>query len=290
MTAPRHRRRLWWSFALVAGFLVVQLAAGLLTGSLALLSDAGHMATDVVGLVMALGALTLASRPARSPQHTFGWYRLEVLAALANALLLAAMAAYVLVEAVGRLSDPHQVAAVPVLVVGVLGLGVNLVGVVLLHDGATENLNLRGAYAEVLADALGSVGVIVAAATMWATGWTWVDPVIGVGIGLFVLPRAWRLGVDATRVLLQTAPRDVDVPAVSAALVGLDGVDEVHDVHLWTLTSGMEVLSAHVTVDPTVDPSSVPARARRLLDEQFHLTHVTVQVEQGGELSCGSCR
>ncbi|MEX2627979.1 MAG: cation diffusion facilitator family transporter [Ilumatobacteraceae bacterium] len=282
----RHAGRLRWSFALVAGFLVVQVVVGVATGSLALLSDAGHMATDALGLGMALAAISAASRASRAEHRTFGLYRLEILAALANAVLLFAVAGFVLFEAARRLDDPPHVPSLPVLVVGVVGLGVNLVAFALLRRGAEESLNVRGAYFEVVADTLGSVGVIVAATVMWITDWGWVDPVIGAGIGLFILPRAWRLGRDAVRVLVQAAPDHIDPAAVVAALTAVDGVDEVHDLHVWTLTSEMDVLTAHVVVRAGVDAQAVLARARAVLSERFHLTHATLQVETGDDHEC----
>lgn len=282
----RHAGRLRWSFALVAGFMVVQVVVGLAANSLALLSDAGHMATDALGLAMALAAIAAANRATHAQHRTFGLYRLEILAALANAVLLFGVAGYVLIEAIRRLDDQPDVLSVPVFVVGVIGLVVNLIAFMLLRQGAAESLNVRGAYFEVLADALGSVGVIVAAAVIWATGWGWVDAVIGAGIGLFILPRAWRLGRDAVRVLVQAAPEGTDLPAITAALVGIDGVTDVHDLHVWTLTSDMEVLTSHLAIAAGVDSQIVLQQTRTVLAEQFHLQHATLQVETDGDHSC----
>jgi cobalt-zinc-cadmium efflux system protein len=282
----RHAGRLWWSFALVTGFLVVQVVVGLAANSLALLSDAGHMATDALGLGMALAAITAANRATHAQHRTFGLYRLEILAALANAALLFGVAGYVLIEAARRLDDPPEVSSVPVLVVGVIGLVVNVIAFVLLRQGATESLNVRGAYFEVVADMLGSIGVIIAAGLMWATGWGWVDPVIGAGIGLFILPRAWRLGRDAIRILVQAAPEGVDLAAVTAALADVEGVEDVHDLHVWTLTSDMDVLTAHLGITAGADSQSVLQQARTVLAEQFHLQHATLQVETAGDHSC----
>ena len=281
-----HAGRLWWSFGLVTGFLVVQVVVGLASNSLALLSDAGHMATDALGLGMALAAISAANRAKQAQHRTFGLYRLEILAALANAVLLFGVAGYVLLEAVRRLDDPPEVSSVPVLVVGAIGLAVNLVAFMLLRQGATESLNVRGAYFEVVADALGSVGVIVAAGLMWATGWGWVDPVIGAGIGLFILPRAWKLGRDALRILVQAAPEGVDLAAITAALTGIDGVADVHDLHVWTLTSEMEVLTAHLGIVETANSQTVLQQARAVLAEQFQLSHATLQVETAGNHEC----
>ena len=183
----RHRRPLTISLALVLAFLVVQVVTGLATGSLSLLSDAGHMATDALGLAMALAAIHLASRTGRRTTHTFGLYRLEILAALANAVLLLGVAVFVLYEAAHRLSDPVEVASVPVFVVGLLGLAVNVVSFRLLREGAEQSINVEGAYLEVVADMLGSLGVVAGAVVIWTTGWTWVDPVVGATIGVFIL-------------------------------------------------------------------------------------------------------
>jgi cobalt-zinc-cadmium efflux system protein len=266
--------------------MVVQVVVGLAANSLALLSDAGHMATDALGLAMALAAIAAANRATHAQHRTFGLYRLEILAALANAVLLFGVAGYVLIEAIRRLDDQPDVLSVPVFVVGVIGLVVNLIAFKLLRQGAAESLNVRCAYFEVLADALGSVGVIVAAAVIWATGWGWVDAVIGAGIGLFILPRAWRLGRDAVRVLVQAAPEGTDLPAITAALVGIDGVTDVHDLHVWTLTSDMEVLTSHLAIAAGVDSQIVLQQARTVLAEQFHLQHATLQVETDGDHSC----
>lgn len=282
----RHAGRLWWSFALVVGFLVVQVVVGLAANSLALLSDAGHMATDALGLGMALAAITAANRTSQAQSRTFGLYRLEILAALANAVLLFAVAGYVLVEAIRRLDDPPEVASLPVLIVGGVGLMVNVIAFVLLRQGAKESLNVRGAYLEVLADALGSIGVIGAAAIMWATGLGWVDPMIGAAIGLFILPRAWRLGREAVRILVQAAPVGIDVAAITAALAAIEGVCDVHDLHVWTLTSEMEVLTAHLGITPGTDSQVVLQQARALLAERFHLSHATLQVEDADNHDC----
>jgi cobalt-zinc-cadmium efflux system protein len=282
----RHARRLWISFWLIIGFLVVQVVTGLVTGSLALLSDAGHMATDALGLGMALAAITAANRATQAGHRTFGLYRLEILAALANAVLLFGVAGWVLIEAARRLNDPPEIASLPVLVVGVVGLAVNVAGFLLLREGAAESLNVRGAYVEVMADMLGSIGVIVAAVLMGLTGWGWVDPVIGAAIGVFILPRAWHLGRDAVRILVQAAPSGLDLDAVRASLAGIAGVTDVHDLHVWTLTSDMDVLTAHLAVKDSGATQQVLHEARAVLADRFHLTHATLQVESGDLHDC----
>lgn len=282
----RHRRPLTISLVLVVVFLAVQIVTGLLTGSLALLSDAGHMATDALGLAMALAAIHLASRSDHRSARTFGLYRLEILAALANAVLLAGVAVVVLREAVLRLFEPVEVASLPVFVVGLLGLVVNVVCFQLLRQGAEESINVKGAYLEVLADLLGSLGVVVAAVVMWSTGWTWVDPVIGASIGVFILPRAWTLGRDAVRILLQQAPPGVDLDGISSDLVGIHGVLDVHDLHLWTLTSDMEVLTAHVVTTDDTDAHGVLDQARDVLARRHGISHATLQVEPESHHGC----
>jgi cobalt-zinc-cadmium efflux system protein len=277
----RHTRPLTIAFVLITVFLVVQVVVGLATNSLALLSDAGHMATDALGLGLALAAIGAANRTVQARHRTFGLYRLEILAALANAVLLFVVAGYVLVEAIGRLDDPPEIDSMPVFVVGMIGLAVNVVAFALLRRGAAESINVRGAYFEVMADTLGSIGVIVAAIVMAVTGWGWVDPVVGAAIGLFILPRAWSLGGEALRVLVQAAPAGTDLDAISSALTQIEGVRDVHDLHVWTLTSDMDVLTAHIAVDEGGDSQAVLGRARSLLAERFHLSHATLQVESG---------
>ena len=275
----RHRGRLWAALALIAAVMVAEAVAAFATGSLALLSDAGHMFTDVLGIGMALAAMTAATRSARGGQRTFGLYRLEVLAALANAVLLSGVAIYVLIEATRRLTDPPAVLAVPMLVVAGIGLVANLVALALLRAGALESINVRGAYLEVVGDLLGSVGVLVAAAIIALTGWRYADPIIAVAVGLFILPRTWKLGRAAVRILVQAAPEHLDVASVRERLAAVPGVCDVHDLHVWTLTSGMEVASAHLTLDPAAEIGAVLATAREALHDEFHIEHATLQVE-----------
>lgn len=282
----RYHGRLAAAFGVLAVFMVVEFVAGWATSSLALISDAGHMLTDVLGIGMALAAIRLASRGSARSNRTFGLYRLEILAALANALLLVGVAVYVLVEALRRVDDPAEVLAGPMLVVAVLGLAANLVAFALLRSGSKESLNLEGAYLEVVADTIGSVGVILAAIVLELTGWTWVDPVVGVAIGMFILPRTWRLGSQALRILLQAAPPDLDLDDVEAGLRGLDEVIDVHDLHVWTLTSEMEVASAHLVVAPAADHHRVLDQARDLLGERWGIAHATLQLEPEDHTGC----
>lgn len=274
----RHRRALVIALCLTASFMIVELVAGLITQSLALISDAAHMGTDVLGLGMALAAVTLAAR-ATSSQRTFGLYRLEVLAALANGVLLFAVAGYVLYEAVQRFQDPPAVPGLPLLIVAVAGLIVNVISFRLLSAGASESLNLKGASLEVLGDLLGSVGVIVAAIILWTTGWRYADPLIGAAIGLFILPRTYILMRQAVRILMEVAPPGVDVDKVRQQLLALPGVVDVHDLHIWTVTSGMETASGHVVIEHPSDLHPVLDRVRAFLASEYHVRHTTIQCE-----------
>ncbi|MFV2111164.1 cation diffusion facilitator family transporter [Micromonospora sp. LOL_025] len=285
--AHRHRGRLWAAFGLLAGLMVVEAVAAFRTGSLALLSDAGHMFTDVLGIGMALAAIAATRRAGADPQRTFGLYRLEVLAALANAALLSGVAVYVVIEAVRRFGDPPEVLAGPMLVVAVLGLLANVGAFALLRSGAKESINVHGAYLEVLGDLLGSLGVIGAALLIVTTGWWWADPLVAVGIGVFILPRTWRLGRAALRILVQAAPEHLQVTAVHDRLAAVPGVAEVHDLHVWTLTSGMEVASAHLTMAPGAEVGAVLGAARAALHDDFQIEHATLQIEPGA--SPGTC-
>lgn len=284
----RHRGRLWLAFGLLAGFMAVEALASWWTGSLALLSDAAHIATDVLGIGMALAAIHAAGASTRRgrPQRTFGLYRLEVLAALANAVLLFAVATFVLVEAVRRFGDPPEVLAGPMLAVAGAGLAVNLVAFALLRAGARESINVRGAYLEVLGDLLSSAGVLVAAGIILGTGWWYADPLIAAAVALFILPRTWALGRAAVRVLVQAAPRHLAVPDVRATLAAVPGVQDVHDLHVWTLTSGMDVTSAHLTIDASDRLGTVLADARTALQERYGIEHATLQVEPADADAC----
>lgn len=282
----RHKGRLAIAFGLLATFMVVEVVGGLWSESLALLSDAGHMFTDVLGLGMALAAIQLASRGSARSHHTFGLYRVEILAALANAMLLLGVAGYVVVEALQRFDDPPAVQTGVLLVVAALGLAANLVAFALLREGARESLNVRGAYLEVLADTVGSVAVILAGLVIRATGWGWVDPAVGVAIGLWILPRTLRLAAQAVRVLVQAAPPGVDIDALLADLLAVEGVLDVHDLHVWTLTSEMDVASAHLMVAVGTDSHGVLDKARVVLRDSYRIEHATLQVEPDDHEGC----
>lgn len=282
----RHRWRLAAAFALTAAFFVVELVAGLVSGSLALVSDAGHMAADVVALGASLAATRIATRADRSGRRTYGSYRAEVFAAGLTVLLMAGAAAYVLLEAVQRVGEAPAVASGAMLVVGGLGLLVNVVAVLLLRGGSRESISVRGAYSEVVADAVGSLGVMLAGLLVLLTGQPSWDVVVAVAIAVFVVVRAVALGRQVLAVLGQHAPQGTDPGAVAAALEGIDGVAEVHDLHLWSLTSGMDVATAHLVSVAGSDAPAVLQAARDVLRERFGIAHATVQVERVGDEGC----
>ena len=259
-------------------FMVVEVVGGLWTGSLALLADAAHMLTDVGGMLLALVAIRFAARPA-TPEKTFGYVRMEVLSALANAVVLLFLTIYILYEAWQRFLAPPEILGGPMLAVAVVGLAVNLVSMKMLHAGSRESLNLKGAYFEVLADMLGSVGVILAAAVVLLTGWTLADPIIGAGIGLFIVPRTWILLKGAVHILMEGTPPEVDVGLLERQLMDLPGVTAVHDLHVWTLTSGLDALSCHLVVEDMARGRQALLAAQQTMEKSFGITHCTIQIE-----------
>jgi cobalt-zinc-cadmium efflux system protein len=274
----RHKSRLWAVLALTACFLLVEVSVALATGSLSLLADAAHMLVDTGGLLMSLLAVWFAERPA-TPAKTYGYYRVEILAALVNGVVLCLLAAGILVKAYERLWRPPDVPGAPILIVAALGLAVNLAGVGLLRSGAGESLNVRGAYLEVLGDAASSAAVIVAGAVILLTGWTIADPLASGAIAVFILPRTWTLLRHAVNVLLEGAPAHLDVPEIEAALCATAGVRRVHDLHVWTLTSGREAMSAHVVVGPDTPADRILDELHVVLHARFGIDHTTIQVE-----------
>jgi cobalt-zinc-cadmium efflux system protein len=281
-----HRWRLRLAFGLVAGFFGVELVAGLLSGSLALLSDAGHMAADVVALGAALVATRIATREDTTGRRTFGSYRAEVFASGLAVLLMLGVSAYIALEAVGRIGSSPEVAAGPMLLVGAVGLVVNIVALLLLRGGAQESLNVKGAYLEVVADALGSVGVIVAGTLVAATGDVWWDTGIALAIAVFVAVRAVMLGREVLAVLGQHAPSGMRPDEVAAELQRIPGVVDVHDLHVWTLTSGMNVATAHLMTDREADAHAVLDQASQTMKARFGVEHATLQVEPDTHTGC----
>ncbi|MFN8636949.1 MAG: cation diffusion facilitator family transporter [Chloroflexota bacterium] len=282
-----NQRRLLVVLSLTSAYLLAEVVGGLLTGSLALLADAGHMLADIFGLSMSLAALRMAARPA-TPRRTFGFQRAEILAAGANAVLLLGIAAFILWEAWGRFREPSEIDSLPMLLVAVGGLVVNLIAFKTLHGAAGESLNLRGAFLEVIADLLGSAGAIVAALVIALTGWYQADPLVSVAIALFIVPRAVALLRTCLEVLLEATPAHLDLGTVVAAMTDVPGVAAVHDVHAWTIASGYVAMSAHVQANGR--PSAeVLHDLQRLLREELHVDHVTLQVESADHADDGAC-
>jgi len=273
-----NRRRLALTLLLAAGYMVAEVVGGLITNSLALLADAGHMLSDVAALGLSLFAIWIAERPPTA-RRTYGYYRIEILAALANGAALVAVSAYIVVEAFQRLRDPPEVMGPLMLAIAAGGLVVNLLGLWILHEGRGESLNVRGAWLHVLTDALGSVGAIAAAGLIWAFAWNWADPAISVLIAILVVYSAWRLLAESVSVLMEAAPKGIDVDEVDRVMRATPGVVGVHDLHVWTITSGLDSLSAHVVVEEDHADAQVLARLRATLHERFGIDHVTIQIE-----------
>ena len=278
------KRSLLTAFVLIAGFMFIEVVGGLLSGSLALLADAGHMLTDAASIALALTAMHFAGRP-HSVQRTFGYHRLEILAALVNALALWVIVAWVLYEAYGRFRSAPEVDGGIMLSIGVIGLCVNLGAAWVLHRSTDRNVNVEGAFLHVLADLLGSVGVVVSGILVWAFGWTLADPVASVVIAVLILASSWRLMKKVVHVLLEGTPEHVDVYRLCRQLEAVEGVTLVHDIHVWTLSPGNEALTAHVLIDPDY-PGDVEALRLRLRDIVYHdfgIGHITLQVEKSLE-------
>lgn len=288
VNAVRNRQSLLIVLGLTVAYLVAEVAGGYLTHSLALLADAGHTLTDVLALGMAIAAIWFARRPATAAK-TYGFYRLEILAALANSVLPFAVAAYIFYEAWHRLQAPPTVHSLPMLGIALVGIVINGVSAWRLHAGAAENLNMRGAFLEVLADVLGAFGVVVAAALILFTGWKLADPLVSVVIGLFILPRAWGLLKSALDVLLEATPPNIHLDEIEEAMEAMPGVTAIHELHAWTITSGFVVMSAHVLANGERYSSDVLHDLQDLLRTRFGIDHITLQVERPDHVDDGTC-
>lgn len=280
---PGSERRLRWALGLTGSFLLVEVAGGIITGSLALLSDAAHMFTDVTALVIALLAVRVGKR-AVDDRRTYGYQRFEILASAFNALLLFAVAGYILFEAWERFREPPPVNSTGMLAIAVVGLVVNFISLKLLAGGRDESLNVKGAYLEVWSDLLGSAGVMAAAIGIHFTGWRWLDPAVAIAIALWVLPRTWKLLRESTHILLEGTPANVDVAALRRAILASAGVTDIHDLHVWTLTSGRHILTAHVVVSTSANRQAVLEDLTAKLRGDFRLGHTTLQLE---DEACG---
>jgi len=274
----RSRGALISSLVVTGSFLVVEVAGAIWTGSLALAADAGHMLTDVGGLALALFAVWVAARPP-TPEKTYGYYRVEILAATVNALLLLGVAGVILFEAYQRIRSPRDVHGGAMLVIAAVGLAANLAAAWLLRRDAADSLNVRAAYLEVLGDALSSIGVIVAAFIVMRTGLTIVDPLVSALIALFIIPRTWSLLRQAVNVLLEGTPSHLDLGEIETSMIGVDGVRRVHDLHVWTLTSGREAMSAHVVVADVRESERLLDALHAMLHTRFGIDHTTIQLD-----------
>ena len=277
-----HEKKLLLALALTVAFMLAEVIGAWVTGSLALLSDAAHMFTDSAALAISLLAFHIAKRPA-DRNRTFGYARFEILASTFNAILLFLVAMYILYEACQRLFSPAPIQSTGMLVIATLGLVVNLLSMRLLGAASGESLNVKGAYLEVWSDMLGSIGVIVAALVIRFTGWAWVDSLVAAGIGLWVLPRTWVLLRESTNVLLQGVPSGIDIEKVEQAILLVEGVTATHDLHIWSVTSGKNVMSVHVVIAPgATDGQAILERVTTSVSEQFEIGHCTIQLEFDG--------
>jgi cobalt-zinc-cadmium efflux system protein len=272
------RRALLAVLVLTLAFTVVEVVGGVLTGSLALLADAGHMVSDVLAIGLALVALTLAQRPS-SPRRSFGFQRAEILAAFVNGLALVLVAAWIVWEAIGRLDDPPEILGGWMLAVALAGLAVNAAAAAILARSGRESLNVEAAFRHVVADFLGSVGVLVAALVILLTGWNMVDPIVSIAIAALIVASAWGVLRDSTAILMEETPSGIDADAVARAIVDVPGVTSVHDLHVWRITSGFDALSAHVLVGQGEDCHGLRREIERAIAERFGITHTTLQVD-----------
>jgi len=278
LPSTQNEKVLWAAFALTTTFLIAEAMAGVLLNSLALLSDAAHMFTDSAALGIALAAVRIAKNPA-DQYRTYGYHRFEILAATFNALLLFGVAIYILHEAWQRFQSPVAVQSVGMMAVASLGLVINLISIRLLSAGKDSSLNLKGAYLEVWSDLVGSIGVIVGGIVIYFTGWAWVDTLVAVGIGLWVLPRTWILLKESLNLLLEGVPLGIDIEEVEKEILSQKGVVSLHDLHLWAITSGKNSLTAHILMDGTVESTTLINAIQSSLSDKFAITHTTFQCE-----------
>ncbi len=273
-----NAKKLMIALALTSTFLIVEVVAGLITQSLALLSDAAHMFTDAAALAIALVAIQIAKRPADN-KRTFGYQRFEILAALFNALMLFVVAIYILYEAYIRFSKPPEIQSVGMLIVATIGLVINLISMKILMSSANNSLNVKGAYLEVLSDALGSVGVIIGAVVIYFTNWYWVDTIIAVLIGFWVLPRTWVLLKQSINILLEGVPDEIDIEALRQDLLSLDGVESIHQLKVWAISSKNIHLAVHLYA-PQAERNHLYDEATEMLTHRYGIRQVTLQIEE----------
>jgi cobalt-zinc-cadmium efflux system protein len=282
---PDNRARLAATLVLTLGYMLAEIVGGYLADSLSLLADAGHMFSDAAALGLSFFAAWISRRPP-TPQHSYGYYRAEILAALANGATLIAISIMIFIEAFHRLSAPPEVAGGLLAAVAAGGLAVNILGLAILHAGKDESLNMRGAWLHLISDALGSVAALSAGGLVWAFGWEWADPVASVVIGILVIVSSWNLLKQAIAILMESTPGHLDVDAVRGAMMSAPGIGEVHDLHIWTITSGMDSLSAHVVLLPGFENHAALEALRRVLHDEFAIDHITIQIDPAGQENC----
>lgn len=279
--ASKNKGRLKIVLGFTLLYLIVEVIGGIMTKSLALLADAGHMLTDVGGLALALIAINYAERKATA-ERTYGYYRAEILAALANAVVLIGISIYILYEAYLRFLDPPKVESKEMIAVAAVGLVVNIAGMLILRKSSGESLNMKGAYFEVLSDMLTSIGVIAAGIIMLTTGWYYADPLLSAGIGLFILPRTWILLKESIGILLEGTPKDVNMAELRSSVLLVEGVEDMHDLHVWVLTSGVNAMTAHVVLKEGAEGKQVLSALQKYITENFKISHTTLQLEEPG--------
>ena len=277
----KHKKSLLIVLCLSGSYMIAEVIGGFATKSLALLADAAHMMTDVVGLFLAYMAIKIGEKKANS-KKTFGYYRTEILAAVINAVFLLGISVYVLFEAYQRFKNPPEVQSGAMMIVAGIGLVVNIVGIFIIRKGSDESLNMKGAYFEVLSDALTSVGVMIAGIIMLTTGWYYADPLISAAIGLLIFPRTWRLLKEAVNVLLEGTPKDVNIEELRKSLESVQGVKKLHDLHVWSLTSGLNAMSSHVIAEHSEDLNVLLKTLSDKATTEFKISHTTFQIETEG--------
>jgi cobalt-zinc-cadmium efflux system protein len=281
----KHNKSLKIVFAITATYLVIEVIVGFISNSLALLSDAAHMLTDVGGQALALFAIWMTSRP-RNNRKTYGYYRVEILSALTNAIVLIFISGFILYEAWQRFQNPPAVAGASMLIVAFCGLIINLIGMKILSAGSKESINIKGAFLEVVSDMLSSVGVIIAGIVILATGWLYIDPIMSALIGLFILPRTFRLLKESVDILLEAVPADIDYGAVEKCISEREGVVSLHDLHIWTITSGVTALSVHVIMQSKIQLSQISEFVQNIkehMESEFKIGHTTIEVHVENE-------
>jgi cobalt-zinc-cadmium efflux system protein len=282
-----NRNILLTALILTSCFMLVEVVGGLLSGSLALIADAGHMLTDAGALLLAFSAVSWSNKPA-DKKRTFGYARLQVLAAFTNGIALIALTIWIIVEAVGRFQNPQPIESLAMFMVALIGLVVNLLVFKLLHGASEGNINIRGAMLHVMGDLLGSVGAIIAAIMIYFRGWLWADPILSVLVSLLILKSAWRLIKESAHILLEGSPGDLDIEAIKRSLVALDKVDNIHHVHLWCLNEQKTMISLHANIAPSQTPDMILGSIKEVLREQYNIEHATIQIEQQlcAEINC----